>query len=161
VAAVRSLLESGHRTGYLPPRERRRYGPAGATGVRDPVAMDGPSVPSPGRLTLRSPFGGDPMDPQTYCRQGCAALLAERGAGYDAMKRAAVLAHFATRELSGPDFARELEELRRDAASAGRSALAGAAGAILRDWRGGLEAPADGEAGGAPGGVSSGPAPTS
>jgi hypothetical protein len=74
------------------------------------------------------------MDPQTYCRRACAALVAEPGAGYAAMQRAAVLAYFAARELSAEGFARELEELRADSARTDRPALAEAAGAILRDW---------------------------
>jgi hypothetical protein len=76
------------------------------------------------------------MDPQTYCRRACAALLAEPGAGRAALPGAAVLAYFAGRELSGPAFARELKELYRAAARDGRPKLADAARAVLRDWEG-------------------------
>jgi hypothetical protein len=77
------------------------------------------------------------MDPQTYCRHGCAALLADPGGDHEAIQRAAVLAHFATRELSGPDFARELKELWQGAVRDRRPALADAARAVLREWEGG------------------------
>ena len=84
------------------------------------------------------------MGPQTYCRHGCAAPLAEQGAGYDAMQRASWRnCDMMSRGPAGRRWPRPPPRSRGTGAD-------------------GPEAPADGEAGRDAGaGVSSRPAPTS
>ena len=80
------------------------------------------------------------MDPKTYCAEAIAELRAwaeRRGArfeGHDRPQLIAVLAYFALRGPAPAAFGAELRRLAQESGRVGRTSLAAAAAAILRDW---------------------------